>query len=307
MEVVSRDFHVPSLDEVAGVFEAGLRANFATATASVVDCPDLTQAPFHLASEGICGSPRLADVGGVPNLVPLVNRDKVYNFVDVAKQIDLPGAFFLGAGAGSSRLAGVNCEMMPNTHIATHTIKSYFAKVDPEDGSMVLNPYSSNEFGLLGNFLASEGRPGKVIKVEAETRTGDKNFVTCMREALHAHFGDAMPVAIGGSFVIEAGNAKLHVMPDFSKTPLQSDDEVAQWLKFYECQPPLTCLSVFVSHDPGMDLRVDHTHCFSQHGQGGHYHYDVTPKAVKYTGYFVVAEKVFRVDAPKETHTIGRD
>lgn len=62
-------------------------------------------------STGICGSPRLADVGGVPNLVPLVTRSKVYNFKDVAKEVELPGAFFVGAGAGSSRLAGVNCEV----------------------------------------------------------------------------------------------------------------------------------------------------------------------------------------------------
>jgi len=45
-------------------------------------------------------------------------------------------------------------------------------------------------------------------------------------------------------------------------------------------------------------LRIDHTHCFSQHGQGGHYHYDVTPETVEYEGYFTLAEKVYRVDKP---------
>ena len=98
-----------------------------------------------LLTTGLCGSARLADVGGVPNLVPLVTRSKVrasccgcskpkkkkreeklwtsgvfnhtfsppkvYNFRDIAKSIELPGAFFIGAGAGSSRLAGVNCEV----------------------------------------------------------------------------------------------------------------------------------------------------------------------------------------------------
>jgi hypothetical protein len=48
----------------------------------------------------------------------------------------------------------------------------------------------------------------------------------------------------------------------------------------------------------GLDLRVEHTHCFSSHGHGGHYHYDVTPKGVKYVGYFTLAQKIYRIDPP---------
>ncbi|KAH6934151.1 hypothetical protein HPB50_021050 [Hyalomma asiaticum] len=79
------------------------------------------------------------------------------------------------------------------------------------------------------------------------------------------------------------------------------------WLKFFEMEAPLVCLSVFVSHDPGWDLRIEHTHCFSDHKQGGHYHYDTTPEEVEYLGYFNVAECMFRIDAPVSTHQIGRD
>ena len=42
-------------------------------------------------------------------------------------------------------------------------------------------------------------------------RTGEENFVSCMRKALGAHYGDK-PVALGGAFQIVAGKAKLHVM-----------------------------------------------------------------------------------------------
>lgn len=56
-----------------------------------------------------------------------------------------------------------------------------------------------------------------------------------------------------------------------------------------------------------MDLRVEHTHCFSTHGDGGHYHEDVTPEQVVYEGYFTPAERLFRIDRPSETHGIGRD
>lgn len=54
----------------------------------------------------------------------------------------------------------------------------------------------------------------------------------------------------------------------------------------------------------GLDLRVDHTHCFSAHGEGGHYHYDTTPADVKYVGYYSLAESIWRVDPPKATHNV---
>ena len=46
--------------------------------------------------------------------------------------------------------------------------------------------------------------------------------------------------------------------------------EVNQWLKFYTVSAPLTVLSVFVSRDPGLDLRVEHSHGWGEDGaQGG--------------------------------------
>lgn len=44
----------------------------------------------------------------------------------------------------------------------------------------------------------------------------------------------------------------------------------------------------------GMDLRIEHSHGFSKHGDGGHYHYDTTPEEVEYLGYFVLGESEFR-------------
>lgn len=63
----------------------------------------------------------------------------------------------------------------------------------------------------------------------------------------------------------------------------------------------------FLTFSQGFDLRVEHTHCFSHHGEGGHYHTDTTPETVEYLGYFVLAEFLFRIDRPKETHMVGRD
>eukprot|EP00055_Hartaetosiga_balthica_P007530 m.26004 g.26004 ORF g.26004 m.26004 type:complete len:330 (-) comp5817_c0_seq3:339-1328(-) len=303
----SKPLHVPDEDELVKVLTDGLKGNFGNVSVSFEACPDLTKEPYFLASKGLCGHPRLVDVGGVPNLVPVVKRNKIYNLKDVAKAIGLPGAFFIGAGAGSSRLVGVNCELMPNSHIATSEINTHFAKVDPKTDKIILEHYASNEFGLLANFLATDGSmDGNVLKIEVDTRIGEENFVSCIRNTLHAFYGKDKPVGLGGVFVIETGDAKIHVMPNFSDAPLDTDDDVEEWLNFYTCHSPLTCLSVLISSDPGLDLRVEHTHCFSAHGEGGHYHCDTTPKEVKYCAYFQVAPEIFRVDPPTETHQVGQ-
>ena len=38
-------------------------------------------------------------------------------------------------------------------------------------------------------------------------------------------------------------------------------------------------------------MRVEHTHGLNKEKcQGGHYHYDITPEVIEYTGYFNLAE-----------------
>jgi len=34
----------------------------------------------------------------------------LYDLAEIARLVDLPDAFLIGAGAGSSRVAGMNCE-----------------------------------------------------------------------------------------------------------------------------------------------------------------------------------------------------
>lgn len=69
--------------------------------------------------------------------------------------------------------------------------------------------------------------------------------------------------------------------------------------------PPFSLSNPFFFQ--GLDLRTEHFHCFSAHGEGGHYHYDVTPDDVHYTGFFSLAERVYRIDRPLTTHNVGRD
>ncbi|KAK2574514.1 Ester hydrolase C11orf54-like protein [Acropora cervicornis] len=281
LPVESKDLFVPPLSDLSQVLQEGLAKNFSTVEVTVVDCPDLREKPWTLAAPGICSRTRIADVGGPPYLIPLPDLSKFYSFSDIAESAELPGGFIIGAGAGSSKFVGVNCEMMANLVIRSEqkaAIATKIAKVNEE-----------------------------VLKVSASKRTGDKNFITCMRHTLANFYGEDKPVGLGGVFVIEKGKAKIHIMPRFSETPLKTDEDVNNWLRFYEMSAPLVCVGVLESHDPGLDLRIEHFHCFSDHGEGGHYHYDVTPDEVHYTGFFAVAEKIYRIDRPVATHHVGRD
>ncbi|XP_067136374.1 ester hydrolase C11orf54 homolog [Centruroides vittatus] len=308
MASVQREIlHVPPLQEICQVLQNGLRSHFEEVEVTSTRCPNLQKKPFLLAAEGLCGSPRLADVGGVPNLIPLAQKDKVYNFPEVAKQIDLPDAFIIGAGAGPCHYIGVNSELMPNIKNGKSIInKTHFAKV-AEDGSCDLQVIKDNtEFCLMGNLFASEGKPGEVVKIFARKRIGSDNFVTAMRKILASQYKEKS-VGMGGVFLINKGKAKLHVMPDFSTKPLNTDEDVDNWLKFYNMNAPLICLSTFISFDPGLDLRVEHTHCFSEHGEGGHYHTDTTPEEAEYLAYYNIAEYIYRIDPPSQTHSVGRN
>lgn len=307
--------HAPDLAELRGVLQAGLQDNFAEVQVSVVECPDLTEEPFQFPVKGLCGHPRITDVGGVPYLIPLVQKHKEYDMNIISKEVELPGAFILGAAGAASRILGMNAELMPVVLTEAEgrpaVNSSYFSSINPADGQCQLEKYSDRFsdccFGLLGNLYACDGKPGKVLEVRAKRRTGSHSLVTALRTTLEGHYPDKS-LALGGTFIIQKGKAKIHIMPrEFSACPLNTNDDVNSWLKHFEVSAPLVCQSVLVSRDPGLDLRVEHTHCFSHHGEGGHYYIDTTPDTVEYLGYFMPAEFVYRIDRPKETHGVGRD
>ncbi len=44
-------------------------------------------------------------------MFPLPDHSKLYNMAEIARLAELPGAYLLGAGAGSAKVVGVNCEV----------------------------------------------------------------------------------------------------------------------------------------------------------------------------------------------------
>ena len=287
------------LQHLIPAIKRGLGGNFKESSAEIVACPDLRQEPFHLAGEGLCGNEVIADVGGPPNLHPVPKFDRKYSLLELTKLMEMSTeqGFILGAGAGPFHDIGNNSELMPNLSYRENEVSNltHYAQVEA-DGSASCQRTPSKDCALMANLFGSDGKPGEVIKIVAKTRTGKEDFVECIQNALKGSFGD-QPVSIGGVFLIRKGKAYLHVMPEFSKEPLDTA-QMATWLRFFEMGSPLVCLSVFHSADPGLDLRMSHTHCFSDHGEGGHYHHDTTPGDVEYEAYFNVAQKIYRIDRP---------
>lgn len=104
-----------NIEELASVFNVELKKYFSNCQVSVEECPDLTKAPFNLAAPGLSGNTAIADVGGVPYLTPLPQKNKIYSFEQIARIVNIGrNSFLIGAGAGPFHQVGHNCELMPN-------------------------------------------------------------------------------------------------------------------------------------------------------------------------------------------------
>lgn len=53
--------------------------------------------------------------------------------------------------------------------------------------------------------------PLQILQVRAKKRTGVHSLVTALRNVLHTHYPDKS-LALGGTFVIQKGKAKIHIM-----------------------------------------------------------------------------------------------
>jgi len=276
-----------------------------------VTCPDLTQEPFTLARKGLDGRPKLVEVGGVPYLLPTVDRSRVYDLKHIANLVNSDPAFIIGAGAGPFPYSGRNVEGIYNLDIDNGKVDQHtrVVKVNPEnefESIQDILPNSETRLALLGNLFFSEGKTGKVLKVHTKKRIGEEDFIASIRNVLANHYKTQF-IGLGGVFLLKEGKAKQHVMRDFSKTPINSDEQLNQWLKFYEMSAPLIAVGTLVNRDNDLDLRLQHFHSFSHHDEGGHYHIDTTPDTVEYLGYFNLGAEIYRVDRPVNTHSFGRD
>jgi hypothetical protein len=105
--------------------------NFEDVEVSVVECPDLTQEPFNLASKGLCGNSRVLDIGGVPYLVPLAQKNKLYDMKDYPKLTGMSSkddCLIIGAGAAPWTYLERNAEVCFARYIFFSSSNTQFYK-----------------------------------------------------------------------------------------------------------------------------------------------------------------------------------
>lgn len=311
----------PSLEELAETLKGSLAANFEHSSISVVSCPDLRNAPFNLATEGLSGDEKIADVGGQPNLFPRPRLDTIWSMTDIAEamEMDPEKGGLLGAGAGPYRVVGQNCELAPNLAwkdgLGNVDNRTRYVEINGATGAVNVEKSPSLDCALMINLYGSSGNPGPVLKITARKRKGpEKSFTECIRKGLGEAYGDSQTISLGSVFLVKSGKARYHVMPDFppeKHLPFKDRGEVNDWLTYHDFDGPILCLSTLHSADPGnvMSLRMEHTHCYSAMGEnaGGHYHYDLddADEDIEYEGYFNTAKIIYRLDRPQAT--LARD
>lgn len=146
-----------------------------------------------------------------------------------------------------TKFQGVYNLNIENGKVDQHT---RISKVDSEDKGAILEilPNTESRIALLGNLFFSDGKPCKVVKVHVKTRIGSDDFIASIRKVLETRYKDQL-VGLGGAFLLKQGKAKQHVMRDFSKTPINTDEEVNQWLKFFNMSAPLVALGTLTNGD----------------------------------------------------------
>lgn len=322
VETTTYTLDPPPLQELVGVLTSALESNYHQSSCKVVQCPDLRNAPFGLAAEGLSGNERIADIGGQPNLFPEPKLSAKYSMVSLAKDsmgMSPSKGLLIGAGAGPWYVLGQNSELAPNlaweNGFNNLNNLTYYAKVEDHPSGHVpsakveLSP--SADCALMMNLYGCDGLPGEVLRITARGRKGSqKSFTDCIRHALYAKYGDEKPVSMGGVFVLKKGKANFHVMPAFppeGELPFKSPKQLNDWLTYHDFNAPIVCLTVFHSADPGkkIGLRMEHTHCFATDGddknRGGHYHFDLDEEEVEYEAFFNTAKTIHRIDKPEVT------
>lgn len=145
--------------------KSGLESNFECVLVEVCPCPDLSKAPFNLAAAGLGGHPRILDIGGVPYLVPLAQKEKLYDMKDYPKLTGFEmdeQCLIIGAGAAPWTYLQRNAEMMPNLTVKNGQVtcqKTHIARTHDKDGSyeLLALPESETKMSLLGNLFLSNG------------------------------------------------------------------------------------------------------------------------------------------------------
>ena len=311
VRVKSAQLWRPSLQQIAIALQKGLPENYENVSVSVEACPDLRE--WGCATQGMSGRARILDVGGEAYAHNKRFRDNQFSIAAMAEACGLPDGGVFGAGMACPAVLDGHCGEMIASIGLPADIRSKVARVG-QDKECIVEDYGALIHSGLSNLYLCEGSPGPAIRLEVSRRIGDEASLTqAMRKSLADNLdaGATQQIALGGVFRIASGRIRSHVMPDYVCIGFEYFDEerneaFRDFLQFYEMGPNLLCFSVLWTGDPtgtSLHLRAsgEHTHFHATDGkqEAGHYHGDVTPEEVVYTGYFHPAEMVFRINDPE--------
>ncbi|XP_050447608.1 ester hydrolase C11orf54 homolog [Cataglyphis hispanica] len=329
VDLSETDMFVPEGEELAERLQNGLEQHFEEATVEWVDCPDLTQEPFCLTSSGLCGDEILLEIGGMSQLFPRPQGMFNYYFSDILKEIysSHTNALIIGAGIGMRRNMKQLNELFVNASFCRSrvSVESFFfnnrsrlAYLDEETGEYAINLITDeNELSCYphGNFFISEGKPGKVLKVQAKNCIGSY-FLTAMQDALYGYSRDMTKfVGLGGTFVMKSGTALAHIIPSSWNDELKTAKDINNWLHYCHLEAPVIAVGTLINDssyyekscenagENAYGLTQSHFHVYSMFamsfpGKGGHFHREIEPKSeVEYLGYFKPAKMFYHINS----------
>eukprot|EP01084_Bolivina_argentea_P299746 516717_1 len=311
--------YTPPIETIAKELRDGLKDYFSECTVKVVQCPDLSTWG-NVASKGICGNPKLVEVGGVPYITHQVdetNQKKVFSIPNILQTCNNSiklnkNTLVFGAAAASSKLFPKNAELIPNTNVNDKGKSSInntrYAEID-DLHNPVVGMYNSLDVGSLSNLYFCDGHNNdKVLYIRCKKRLTKTNFTNAIRAVLTNRILNKLDdkdaskqIGLGGVIKILKGKIRCHVMSRYANYCVPRE-KGKTWQHFYDVGPDLAMFSYLITDDPtpnkSLHLRLEHTHFYALDGthQGGHYHDDVTPDIIDYEGYFNIAHSIHRID-----------
>jgi hypothetical protein len=150
---------------------------------------------------------------------------------------------------GPWQLFDQNCEGIVNLKVEDNgqfINESYVARVvTPDKIELLKVDEKETRCTLMGNVFVCEGKTGKVLKVSVKERIGNDDFMKAMRNAMLEYFPNET-IGLGGMFILKSGKANHFVMSDFSETPIETEENLKNWLNFHEFKSPLVAVGTIL-------------------------------------------------------------
>eukprot|EP01084_Bolivina_argentea_P016191 30319_1 len=311
--------YTPDLKDVVPSLQKGLDANFKNVEIKVFDkCPDLSEWG-NLTTKGICGSTRIAEVGGVPYLYAKKHQKRTkYQLPDIVKACGMQTGLVFGAAHASQSIIGKTGELAVNSKVPgpRHTRYCKIDKLDAQEEEKkdaqqakvgpCVNFYPSEEVGCTSNlFICDGGNDEPVLYIKVSQRTGKLNITNAIRTALAQikGVGGATQIGVGGVIKVTKGKVKTSIAPDFVELDWTNAESIEKSRKYFEFGPNLIMFSTFLTDDPSennkLHLTLEATNCYSLNAhcaEGGCFVESVSDDTIEYEGYFSLAKYIYRVE-----------